>query len=197
MCKQVDVHERCIPKHKPRYRITVYVFITLHCQKCHGEVSPSMGEMSLPIVSDYCLLERIGTGSYATVYKAFKKDQSREIVAIKCVDKGTLSKSAVDNLVTEIRLLNVLKHDHIVEMKDFFWDEGHIYIVMEYCDGGDLSSFIRKKHRLPENICRRFLQQLALALRYLRNHNVCHMDLKPQNLLLMRKPRLTLKVGGW
>lgn len=73
----------------------------------------------------------------------------------------------------------------------------HIYIVMEYCDGGDLSSFIKKKHRLPENICRRFLQQLALALRYLRNHNVCHMDLKPQNLLLMRKPRLVLKVGGW
>ncbi|XP_017877150.1 serine/threonine-protein kinase ULK3 isoform X3 [Ceratina calcarata] len=72
----------------------------------------------------------------------------------------------------------------------------HIYIVMEYCDGGDLSSFIKKKHQLPEQICRQFLQQLALALRYLRNNNVSHMDLKPQNLLLMRQPRLTLKVGG-
>lgn len=67
---------------------------------------------------------------------------------------------------------------------------------MEYCDGGDLSSFIRKKHKLPEQICRRFLQQLALALKYLRNNNVSHMDLKPQNLLLTRRPRLTLKVGG-
>lgn len=67
---------------------------------------------------------------------------------------------------------------------------------MEYCDGGDLSSFIRKRHKLPEQICRRFLQQLALALKYLRNNNVCHMDLKPQNLLLMRRPQLTLKVGG-
>lgn len=67
---------------------------------------------------------------------------------------------------------------------------------MEYCDGGDLSRFIKKKHKLPENICRRFLQQLALALRYLRDHNVCHMDLKPQNLLLTRKPQLILKVGG-
>jgi serine/threonine-protein kinase ULK/ATG1 len=52
--------------------------------------------------------------------------ESREIVAIKCVDKGTLSKSAIDNLVTEIKLLNVLKHEHIVEMKDFFWDEGYV-----------------------------------------------------------------------
>ncbi|XP_014488893.1 PREDICTED: serine/threonine-protein kinase ULK3 isoform X2 [Dinoponera quadriceps] len=153
--------------------------------------------MSLPTVSDYCLLEKIGTGSYASVYKAFKKGGSREIVAIKCVDKGSLSKSAIDNLVTEIKLLNVLKHEHIVEMRDFFWDEGHIYIVMEYCDGGDLSSFIKKQRRLPENICRRFLQQLALALRYLRDHNVCHMDLKPQNLLLMKKPRLVLKVGDF
>lgn len=67
---------------------------------------------------------------------------------------------------------------------------------MEYCDGGDLSNFIKKRHKLQENVCRKFLQQLALALRYLRGHNVCHMDLKPQNLLLIKKPILTLKVGG-
>ncbi|CAK9806871.1 Serine/threonine-protein kinase ULK3 [Anthophora quadrimaculata] len=153
--------------------------------------------MSLPSVSDYSLLENIGSGSYATVYKAFKKDGCREVVAIKCVDKSSLSKSAIDNIITEIYLLKVLRHEHIVEMRDFFWDEGHIYIVMEYCDGGDLSSFIKKRHKLPEQICRRFLQQLALALKYLRNNNVCHMDLKPQNLLLTRRPQLTLKVGDF
>ncbi|KZC08184.1 PREDICTED: serine/threonine-protein kinase ULK3 [Dufourea novaeangliae] len=153
--------------------------------------------MSLPSVSDYSLLEKIGSGSYATVYKAFKKDGCREVVAIKCVDKSSLSKSAIDNIVTEINLLKILKHENIVEMRDFFWDDGHIYIVMEYCDGGDLSSFIRRRHKLPEQICRRFLQQLALALKYLRNHNVSHMDLKPQNLLLTRKPQLVLKVGDF
>ncbi|XP_076671057.1 unc-51 like kinase 3 homolog Aduk isoform X2 [Andrena cerasifolii] len=68
---------------------------------------------------------------------------------------------------------------------------------MEYCDGGDLSSFIRERHKLPEQICRRFSQQLALALKYLRNNNVSHMDLKPQNLLLMKKPCMTLKVGDF
>ncbi|XP_031828727.1 unc-51 like kinase 3 homolog Aduk isoform X2 [Nomia melanderi] len=68
---------------------------------------------------------------------------------------------------------------------------------MEYCDAGDLSSFIRRRHKLPERICRGFLQQLALALKYLRTHNVSHMDLKPQNLLLTRKPQLVLKVGDF
>ncbi|XP_012261836.2 serine/threonine-protein kinase ULK3 [Athalia rosae] len=153
--------------------------------------------MSLPTIKDYSLLEKIGSGSYAIVYKAFRKGGSKDVVAIKSMDKSTLSTSAIENIITEISLLKILKHDHIVEMKDFFWDDRYIYIVMEYCDGGDLSSFIRKKHRLPENICRKFLQQLALALRFLRSHNICHMDLKPQNLLLVKKPKLTLKVGDF
>lgn len=119
--------------------------------------------------------------------------------------------------------MKILKHPNIVEMKDFFWDDGfvevnykmkkvffpgyvllnlncklhrHIYIAMEYCNGGDLSHFIKRKHKLAENVCRQFLQQLALALKYLRNHNVCHMDLKPQNLLLTRTKEITLKVAG-
>lgn len=112
------------------------------------------------------------------------------------MDKTTLSKSSIDNIITEIKLLKILKHEHVVEMRDFFWDDKRIYIVMEYCDGGDLSDFIKKRRRLPENICKKFLQQLAQALRFLRSHNVCHMDLKPQNLLLARKPKIVLKVGG-
>lgn len=50
------------------------------------------------------------------------------MVAIKCVDKSSLSKSAIDNLVTEINLLKILKHEHIVEMRDFFWDEGLVAV---------------------------------------------------------------------
>ncbi|XP_011504598.1 PREDICTED: serine/threonine-protein kinase ULK3 isoform X1 [Ceratosolen solmsi marchali] len=153
--------------------------------------------MTLPNVKDYNVLEKIGAGSYSTVYKAFKRDGLREVVAIKCVDKSTLSQSAIDNLITEINLLKVLKHENIVEMRNFFWDEGHIYIVMEYCNGGDLSNFIKRKNQLDENICRKFLQQLALAMKYLRDHNVCHMDLKPQNLLLIKRPILVLKVADF
>ena len=72
----------------------------------------------------------------------------------------------------------------------------YIFIIMEYCEHGDLSCFIRKRRKLPEVTCRKFLQQLALALKFLRSHNVCHMDLKPQNLLLTSTPRLMLKLAG-
>ena len=69
-----------------------------------------------------------------------------------------------------------------------------IMIVMEYCGGGDLSNFIKRKRRLPEIVCKRFLQQLADALQYLRSRNIAHMDLKPSNLLLSSNQ--VLKLGG-
>ena len=67
---------------------------------------------------------------------------------------------------------------------------------MEYCDGGDLSTFIHSRQKLDENICQLFLQQLASALQYLRQNNVSHMDLKPKNLLLTSKINPQLKLAG-
>ncbi|KAE8753055.1 hypothetical protein FOCC_FOCC000400 [Frankliniella occidentalis] len=151
--------------------------------------------MTTPHVEGYVIVEKIGAGSYSNVYKAYKKDGCREAVAIKVVEKKRLSKSAEDNIVTEISLLKKLKHPHIVNMKDFLYDGRCIYIIMEWCGGGDLSGFIKKRRCLPEPVCRRFLQQLSAALKYLRSHNVCHMDLKPSNLLLGQQQ--VLKIGDF
>jgi len=57
-------------------------------------------------------------------------------------------------------------------------------LISEYCGNGDLSRYIKAHRVLPESVCRRFLQQLALALQFLRSQNIAHMDLKPQNILL-------------
>lgn len=115
------------------------------------------------------------------------------------MEKASLSKSAVDNIITEISLLKKLKHPHIVEMKDFLWDERFIYIVMEYCNGGSLSAYIRQKHKLNEVTCKTFLRQLSLALKYMRENDVSHFDLKPQNLLLMKASggEIDLKVADF
>jgi len=118
------------------------------------------------------------------------------MVAIKVIERSKLSKSAEDAVVTEIGVMKKFKHKHIVQMIDFIWDSKNIYIILEHCDGGDLSTFIKKRTKLSEKICRKFMQQLALALQFLRSHNVSHLDLKPQNLLLTRSPQLILKVGG-
>ncbi|XP_050681764.1 serine/threonine-protein kinase ULK3-like isoform X2 [Leptidea sinapis] len=142
--------------------------------------------MSFPKIEGYVVTEKLGSGSYSTVYKAYTKVGARSVLAIKCIDKAVVkhSGSAVDNLVTEIRLLKKLTHPHIVQMRDFTWDDRNIYIMMEYCCGGDLSKYIQRYGRVPEKQVLHFLQQLASALKFLREKGVVHMDLKPHNLLL-------------
>ncbi|XP_072946941.1 serine/threonine-protein kinase ULK3 isoform X2 [Epargyreus clarus] len=142
--------------------------------------------MSFPRIEGYVVTEKLGSGSYSTVYKAYTKVGARSIVAVKCIDKSRIKHSgaAVDNLVTEIRLLKTLTHPHIVHMKEFTWDDRNIYIIMEYCCGGDLSKYIQRYGRVPEKQVLYFLQQLASALKFLREKGVVHMDLKPHNLLL-------------
>ncbi|XP_030243701.1 serine/threonine-protein kinase ULK3 [Drosophila navojoa] len=141
--------------------------------------------MTLPRITDYDIQEKLGVGSYASVYKARHKKQGT-YHAIKYVEMSTLSQSSRDNLITEIRLLRDLKHKYIVTLQDFFWDDKNIYIVLEYCNAGNLSAFIRTKKALPESTCRYFLRQLAAAIQYMRANDVSHFDLKPQNLLLTR-----------
>ncbi|KAF2353564.1 MIT protein [Trinorchestia longiramus] len=149
-------------------------------------------------IADYVVCEKIGCGGYADVYRAYKKPPApKEFVAIKAVSRSNLSTGATDNLITEIRLLKRLKHEHIVQLEDFLCDENYVYIVMEYCGGGDLSHFIRSRHRLPEMACQRFLQQLASALKYMRDENVSHFDLKPQNILLASRKNPVVKIADF
>ncbi len=150
-------------------------------------------------LKNYVFSERLGSGSYGDVYKAHGKTGAREAVAVKCVLKSKLCKAEIDNIVTEISMMKKLKHPYIVEMRDFSWDANYIYIIMDYCGGGDLSKFIKARRVLDEQVCRTFLRQLASALQYLRSKNVAHMDLKPSNILLSspRKPVLKLADFGF
>uniref|UniRef100_A0A8C1DSA0 Serine/threonine-protein kinase ULK3 n=1 Tax=Cyprinus carpio carpio TaxID=630221 RepID=A0A8C1DSA0_CYPCA len=137
-----------------------------------------------PKLKDFILTQRLGSGTYATVYKAFRKTDSREAVAVKVVSKKSLNKSSVENLLTEIEILKTVRHPHIVQLKDFQWDSENIYLILEWCSGGDLSRFIRSRRILPERVARRCLQQIACALQFLHEKNISHLDLKPQNILL-------------
>lgn len=106
------------------------------------------------------------------------------MVAIKCVLLNTLSENSQNNLVNEIEILKKLKHKFIVQLLDFQWDKKFVYIILEYCGGGQLATIIQLKRTFPEYIVQHFLQQLASALKFLRENNISHMDLKPQNILI-------------
>ncbi|OON23087.1 kinase domain protein, partial [Opisthorchis viverrini] len=153
---------------------------------------------------NFSVLRRLGRGSYGEVYLIRKqvtdshKDAcsqgSDQLIAVKCIPRQKLSKRGEDNLVSEISILQKLSHPHIVRMLDFSWDDRSVFLFMEYCAGGDLSDFLHAKNRLPEPLVRRFLRQMALALQYLKEKNIIHMDLKPQNILLTSSTNPVLKV---
>ncbi|KAM4675546.1 serine/threonine-protein kinase ULK3 [Discoglossus pictus] len=150
-----------------------------------------------PRLDGFILTDKLGSGTYATVYKAYRKRNAREVVAIKCVSKKSLNKASVENLLTEIEILKTVHHPHILELKDFQWDQDYIFLITEYCAGGDLSHFIRTRRILPEKIAQIFLQQLASALKFLYERNISHLDLKPQNILLSSLDRTHLKLADF
>ncbi|TKR63618.1 hypothetical protein L596_027427 [Steinernema carpocapsae] len=159
--------------------------------------------MALPsipkCINGFDVLEKLGNGSYATVYKGLGRDVSsgiRKSVAIKCVSRK-LSKANLERVINEISVLKTLSHRHIVQFVDLSWDAHHIYIIMEYCSGGDLASLIRQNKVLSEPVARRFFQQLASAIQYMWERNVVHLDLKPQNLLITNRADPSIKVADF
>ena len=136
-------------------------------------------------------------------------------MAIKSVDLHKLNKKLKENLYSEIDILKTLEHPHIVALTDCQETTAHIHLVMEFCELGDLSYFIKKRDTLSrhdttkdmirkypnpsagglnEVIVRHFLKQLSSALRFLREGNFIHRDVKPQNLLLNPSPLFYPKV---
>uniref|UniRef100_W5UFN2 non-specific serine/threonine protein kinase n=1 Tax=Ictalurus punctatus TaxID=7998 RepID=W5UFN2_ICTPU len=125
----------------------------------------------------------IGHGAFAVVFKGRHKERHESEVAVKCINKKNLSKSQ-SLLGKEIKILKELKHENIVGLLDFQEISGCVYLVMEYCNGGDLAEYLHSKGSLSEDTIRSFLQQIAGAMSVLRSKGIVHRDLKPQNILL-------------
>uniref|UniRef100_A0A8C3JB93 non-specific serine/threonine protein kinase n=1 Tax=Calidris pygmaea TaxID=425635 RepID=A0A8C3JB93_9CHAR len=104
-------------------------------------------------------------------------------VAVKCINKKNLAKSQT-LLGKEIKILKELKHENIVALYDFQELANSVYLVMEYCNGGDLADYLHTMRTLSEDTIRLFLQQIAGAMKMLHSKGIIHRDLKPQNILL-------------
>ncbi|XP_060610299.1 serine/threonine-protein kinase Nek2 [Anolis sagrei] len=151
---------------------------------------------------DYDVLLTIGAGSYGRCQKVRRKADGKVLVW-KELDYGSMTESEKQMLVSEVNLLRELKHPNIVRYYDRIIDRTNttLYIVMEYCEGGDLSTLIAKstkeRHYLEEIFVLRVLTQLTLALKECHRrsdggHTVLHRDLKPANIFLDGKRNVKL-----
>uniref|UniRef100_A0A096LXH7 non-specific serine/threonine protein kinase n=1 Tax=Poecilia formosa TaxID=48698 RepID=A0A096LXH7_POEFO len=129
----------------------------------------------------------IGHGAFAVVFKGRHREKLDWEVAVKCINKKNLGKSQT-LLGKEIKILKELKHENIVALLDFQETASSVYLVMEYCNGGDLADYLHSKGTLSEDTIRVFLQQIAGAMKVLQTKGIIHRDLKPQNILLSYPP---------
>ncbi|KAM5331004.1 maternal embryonic leucine zipper kinase isoform 1-T4 [Glossophaga mutica] len=129
----------------------------------------------------YELYETIGTGGFAKV-KLARHILTGEMVAIKIMDKNALG-SDLPRIKTEIDALKNLRHQHICQLYHVLETANKIFIVLEYCPGGELFDYIISQDRLLEEEARVVFRQIVSAVAYVHSQGYAHRDLKPENLL--------------
>lgn len=149
-------------------------------------------------VGHYTLVEKLGQGSYATVYKAHHKSQGGTF-AVKVISREKIKSTRLQaNLEQEIRIMKEVTHENVVRLYETFTSKNNIYLVLEFCGGGDLQHFVRKQRRLKEDVAKNFFIQIVRGLKFLHSKNVIHRDIKPQNLLLSEySPNATIKFADF
>ena len=153
-------------------------------------------------VGPYRFVNHLGSGSFAQVYRAVH-DNNGEQVAVKAILGKKLNSKLRENLECEIRILKDFKHPNIVGLHgiDKTSSRGEfIFLVMEFCDGGDLHQYLQKNGRLEEYVVHIFMNDLANGLKFMWSKKYIHRDLKPQNLLLkssMHSSIPTLKIADF
>ena len=140
----------------------------------------------------YDMLEKIGTGGMATVYKA-KDTLLNRYVAIKILrDSLEGEEQVVSNFIKEAQSSASLVHNNIVSVYDVGEEGGLNYMVMEYVDGITLKEYIKQKGALPWQEACDFAIQIGQGISEAHSINIIHRDIKPQNILMTKDK--TLKV---
>lgn len=136
------------------------------------------------IINNYIIKQTIGKGTFGKV-KLGIHVPTNEKVAIKILEKSKMvEKDDFERVGREMSIIQSLHHQNVIKIQDIFENEDNFYIVMEYCEGGELFNYIVKKRRLSDEEASFFYYQIINGLEYIHSKGVVHRDLKPENLLL-------------
>ena len=141
-------------------------------------------------MNNYHIYEEIGRGKYSVVYKGRKK-KTIEFVAVKSVDRLRRKK-----LMNEVRIFHNLNHQNVLKFHNWYETRNHLWIIFEYCPGGDLLKLLEDDKRLPEQTIRKFAYELVEGLSYLHENGIIFADLKPGNILINEFSQLKLADFG-
>ena len=134
-------------------------------------------------LENYQKLERIGKGSYGSVYKVQNKN-TNIIRAMKIIPKNYQKDN--EEIMREINILKNLDHPNVMKIYEFLEDEKNYYLIQEFCDEGDLESVLDKKKIFCEFLVKFIMYQVFLAINYLHANNIVHQDIKKKNVSIIK-----------
>lgn len=150
------------------------------------EVFPESGSLAGKTLGRYRLLERIGAGGMATVYRALPMDarDASEVVAVKVMRRELVHDQEMSHrFQRETKVTAALDHPNIVRVVDFGEHEGIAYLAMEWMEGGTLRDKTQGQVVALEDVWD-VLAPLCSAVHYAHTQGVVHRDLKPENIMI-------------
>ncbi len=134
------------------------------------------------IVDNYVLQRVIGKGQFGEVFKGYHKTTLQD-VAIKAVNRKKLKGKFYELLENEIQVLRCCNNINIIKLYDIKKTSNNIYLMLEYCNEGDLMQHIKKKEKLTEEEAIEIFLQILNAFKTLVKNNIMHRDFKLPNIL--------------
>jgi len=146
---------------------------------------------------DFELLKVIGLGAFGKVLQV-KNKKTQEVYAMKVISKRLLRKkvSYVQNVQAERDILTKIRHPFIVPMRCSFQTKQKLFIIMDFCAGGELFLRLGREGVFLERTAAFYLAEIILALDHLHSKGILHRDLKPENILLNLDGHLALTDFG-
>lgn len=177
---------------------------SMHSSDMRAPLSPRLSSVAHPqpraqppSIKDFEIVKPISKGAFGSVYLS-KKKLTGEYFAIKVLRKSDMvAKNQVTNVKAERAIMMWQgESDFVAKLYWTFSNKDHLFLVMEYLNGGDCASLVKILGGLTEDWAKKYIAEVVLGVEHLHSRGIVHRDLKPDNLLIDSKGHLKLTDFG-